>query len=164
MKPHKKLNTIYLKSFLKAFSFNLAAIAISYSVGQYLRPVELLNPYGGYSNFVVKAKEVESPPDPCLEGLPEIEQYICYKFGEDYEDAMTVLSCENKYLDPNSINTYNSNGSVDEGIFQINTIHGLDNMLDYKANIDFAYKLFKKKGWSSWSCSHMVGVKPFYLL
>lgn len=133
-------------------------------------PTELQSPYISH-NFNVQAESIELQPietdsielTPC-QGLPEIEQYICTTFKTEYSNAMAILSCENKSLNPNAINTYNSNGSIDEGIFQINSIHNQPDMFNYKKNIEFAHKLFKKKGWSPWSCSHKVGVTPFYLL
>ena len=127
--------------------------------GELNKEVEFISPMGAP---VVFAKSVE-PMQTC-QNLGIVEEYICEVFGDEYDNAMSVLSCENKSLNPNAINEYNRNGSIDQGIFQINSVHGQTNMFNYKANIDFAYKLFKKKGWSPWACSHMVGVKPFYLI
>lgn len=120
---------------------------------------DLISPYVTpyISTTIVEAKE---EPKPVFKN--NIEAYIYEVFGEDYDDAMKVLECENRGLNPNAIN-HNRNGSIDEGIFQINSIHKQPNMQDYKANIDYAYKIFKRQGWSPWSCSHKVGVTPFYL-
>src|SRR5438046_10112054 len=53
---------------------------------------------------------------------------------------------------------YNSDGTLDWGYFQINTVHlkrpgiNLRDLLDCKANIDFAYQLYReKRGFTPWS-------------
>jgi hypothetical protein len=52
---------------------------------------------------------------------------------------------------------YNSDGTLDWGYFQINTVHlkragvNLRDLLDCKANIDFAYKLYTERGFEPWS-------------
>lgn len=46
---------------------------------------------------------------------------------------------------------HNKNGSIDEGVFQINSIHKQSNMMDYKKNISYAYRLYKGQGWRPWS-------------
>ncbi len=114
----------------------------------------------------VQPERIQVLPEPVE--APELSQkeqiiaYIVEVFGEDAPEAFNVLRCENKNLDPLAVNTFNSNGSIDEGIFQINSIHGQKNMLDWRANIDYAYKIFSRQGWTPWSCSHRVDVKPFY--
>lgn len=131
-------------------------------------PTELLSPYISH-NFNVQAESIELQPietdsielTPC-QGLPEIEQYICTTFKAEYSNAMAILSCENKSLNPTAIN-HNSNGSIDEGIFQINSIHGQSNMFNYKKNIEFAYKLMKRDGWQAWACSgSTLNIKSFW--
>ncbi len=53
---------------------------------------------------------------------------------------------------------YNADGTLDWGYFQINTVHlkrpglNLRDLLDCKANIDFAHQLFQEKhGFTAWS-------------
>jgi hypothetical protein len=53
---------------------------------------------------------------------------------------------------------YNADGTLDWGYFQINTVHltrpglNLRDLLDCKANIDFAYQLYREKGgFTAWS-------------
>ena len=53
---------------------------------------------------------------------------------------------------------YNTDGTLDWGYFQINTVHlqrpglNLRDLLDCKANIDFAWQLFQeKRGFTPWS-------------
>jgi hypothetical protein len=52
---------------------------------------------------------------------------------------------------------YNSDGTLDWGYFQINTVHltraglNLRGLLDCRANIDFAYQLYQERGFQPWS-------------
>jgi len=84
-------------------------------------------------------------------------------FGEEAPNAFNVLYCENRGLNPEAMN-WNSNGTWDAGIFQVNEIHGhsLEDMKDYKKNIKVAKKIFDNRGWTAWACSERVGVKPFW--
>jgi len=154
--------------FLRVNFLFTSIIFICYSVGLYINQPELefLSPIGGASvfggNIEVQAQEVEVDKCDLIEN--DIEQYICEVFEDDYEDAMKILSCENKGLSPLAINDANSNGSTDVGIFQINSIHGftVEEMQDYRANINFAHKLFKRDSWSAWACSHKLNIKSFW--
>lgn len=51
------------------------------------------------------------------------------------------------------------------GIFQINQVHGysLEEMQNWRKNIDVAKKIFDNRGWKAWSCAHVVNQKPFYM-
>ena len=85
------------------------------------------------------------------------QQYACEKFGRDCRLALAIQRAEN----PKGICDiyhYNSDGSLDWGYFQINTVHlqrpglSLRDLLDCKANIDFAYTLYLEKGgFTPWS-------------
>jgi hypothetical protein len=97
---------------------------------------------------------------------PEITfiDYIYQVFGDDGDNAIKLLAeCENKKLNPEAVNV-NKNGSTDVGLFQINSIHGYshEELFDPFFNIDVAYKIFKNRGWSAWSCSYVLGVKSFW--
>lgn len=59
-------------------------------------------------------------------------------------------ACE---LRPNAINDqYNSDGSADYGLFQINSVHGYDprDLMDEDFNIEVAYKIWKSSGYTAW--------------
>jgi hypothetical protein len=51
----------------------------------------------------------------------------------------------------------NSDGTLDWGYFQINTVHltrvglNLRDLLDCRANIDLAYQLYQERGFQPWS-------------
>lgn len=85
------------------------------------------------------------------------QQYACRKFGPDCRLALAIQRAENA-AGKCEIYHYNSDGSLDWGYFQINTVHlqrsdlNLRDLLDCKANIDFAYKLYLQHGgFSPWS-------------
>jgi hypothetical protein len=85
------------------------------------------------------------------------QQYACAKFGADCRLALAIQRAEN----PDGkceIYHYNTDGTLDWGYFQINTIHlerpglRLRDLLDCKANIDFAFQLYREKGgFTPWS-------------
>lgn len=85
------------------------------------------------------------------------QQYVCRKFGRDCRLALAIQRAENAE-GKCEIYHYNSDGSLDWGYFQINTVHlqrsdlNLRDLLDCKANIDFAHRLYLEKGgFSPWS-------------
>jgi hypothetical protein len=85
------------------------------------------------------------------------QQYACTKFGPDCRVALAIQRAENPQ-GKCEIYHYNSDGTLDWGYFQINTVHlqrpglNLRDLLDCKANIDFAYLLYReKRGFNPWS-------------
>jgi len=88
--------------------------------------------------------------------LTAYQQYACNKFGSACRTALAVQRAENPRGDC-EIYHYNSDGTLDWGYFQINTVHlqrpglNLRDLLDCKANIDFAYQLYRERGFQPWS-------------
>jgi hypothetical protein len=88
--------------------------------------------------------------------LTAYQQYACNKFGSACRIALAVQRAENPRGDC-EIYHYNSDGTIDWGYFQINTVHlkragvNLRDLLDCKANIDFAYQLYTEKGFEPWT-------------
>lgn len=85
------------------------------------------------------------------------QQYACRKFGADCRVALAIQRAENP-LGKCEIYHYNSDGTLDWGYFQINTVHlqrpglNLRDLLDCKANIDFAFQLYQEKhSFTPWS-------------
>jgi hypothetical protein len=85
------------------------------------------------------------------------QQYACVKFGSNCRVALAIQRAEN-LPGKCEIYHYNSDGTLDWGYFQINTVHlkrpglNLRDLLDCKANIDFAYQLFQERGnFTAWS-------------
>ena len=62
---------------------------------------------------------------------------------------------------------YNSDGTLDWGYFQINTVHlkragvNLRDLLNCKANIDFAYKLYTERGFEPWTTFNSGAYRQF---
>ena len=87
----------------------------------------------------------EAQRDQLGRGLTAYQQYACNKFGPACRIALAVQRAENP-RGTCEIYHYNSDGTLDWGHFQINTVHlkraGVDlrDLLDCKANIDFAYR------------------------
>ena len=85
------------------------------------------------------------------------QQYACMKFGSDCRVALAIQRAENPQ-GKCEVYHYNQDGTLDWGYFQINTVHlqrpglNLHDLLDCKANIDFAYQLFQEKhSFTPWS-------------
>jgi len=85
------------------------------------------------------------------------QQYACRVFGPDCRLALAIQRAENPQ-GKCEIYHYNPDGTLDWGYFQINTVHlqrpglNLRDLLDCKANIDFAYQLYREKGgFTPWS-------------
>jgi len=99
----------------------------------------------------------EAQADQQGHGLSAWQQYACRKFGADCRIALAIQRAENAQ-GKCEIYHYNSDGTLDWGYFQINTVHlkrpglNLRDLLDCKANIDFAYQLYREKGgFTPWS-------------
>jgi hypothetical protein len=88
--------------------------------------------------------------------LTVYQQYACRKFGSACRVALAIQRAENP-RGACEIYHYNSNGTLDWGYFQINTVHlerpglNLRDLLDCEANIDFAYQLYQERGFAPWS-------------
>lgn len=89
--------------------------------------------------------------------LTAYQQYACRKFGTACRVALAIQRAENP-AGKCEIYHYNTDGTLDWGYFQINTVHLkrpgviLRDLLDCRANIDFAYKLYLERGnFTAWS-------------
>jgi len=88
--------------------------------------------------------------------LKALEQYACNKFGSTCRVALAIQHAENPRGDC-EIYHYNTDGTLDWGYFQINTVHlkrpgiNLRALLDCRANIDFAYQLYTERGFQPWT-------------
>ena len=88
--------------------------------------------------------------------LTAYQQYACNKFGAACRTALAVQRAENP-RGACEVYHYNSDGTLDWGYFQINTVHlkragvNLRDLLDCRANIDFAYKLYTERGFEPWT-------------
>lgn len=98
--------------------------------------------------------------------LTAYQQYACNKFGSDCRIALAIQRAENR-SGACEIFHYNSNGTLDWGYFQINTVHlkrpgvNLRDLLDCKSNIDFAYQLYTERGFQPWSTFNSGAYRQF---
>ena len=89
--------------------------------------------------------------------LTAYQEYTCLKFGAACRIALAIQRAENPEGKCETYH-YNSDGTLDWGYFQINTVHlkrpglNLRDLLDCRANIDFAFQLYsERQSFSAWS-------------
>ncbi len=102
-------------------------------------------------------------PSASLSERQQILMYIVEKFGDRSHQAIAMLAkCENGSLNPKATN-HNRNGTVDRGVFQINSIHGGDEMYDWKTNIDKAYEIYHAHGdtFYAWTCGNVANDRTY---
>jgi hypothetical protein len=98
--------------------------------------------------------------------LTAYQQYACNKFGSACRIALAVQRAENP-RGACEIYHYNADGTLDWGYFQINTVHlkriglNLRDLLDCRANIDFAYQLYQERGFQPWSTYNSGAYRRF---
>ena len=98
--------------------------------------------------------------------LTAYQQYACNKFGPACRIALAVQRAENP-RGACEVYHYNSDGTLDWGYFQINTVHlkragvNLRDLLDCKANIDFAYQLYTERGFEPWTTFNSGAYRQF---
>ena len=98
--------------------------------------------------------------------LSAYQQYACNKFGSACRVALAIQRAENP-RGACEIYHYNTDGTLDWGYFQINTVHlkrpglNLRDLLDCKANIDFAYQLYLERGFQPWSTFNNDAYRKF---
>jgi hypothetical protein len=97
------------------------------------------------------------------------QQYACRKFGADCRVALAIQRAENPQ-GKCEIYHYNTDRTLDWGYFQINTVHlkrpglNLRDLLDCRANIDFAYQLYQEShGFTPWSTYNSGKYRRFLL-
>jgi hypothetical protein len=100
---------------------------------------------------IISDAEAGAQKDQNEHRLSAWQEYACRKFGADCRAALAIQRAENP-KGKCEIYHYNSDGTLDWGYFQINTIHlkrpglNLRDLLDCKANRDFAYQLYRERG------------------
>ena len=134
------------------------------------------SPISEVSNIKVgEVVTTEYKPTPKPAETPE--EYIKEVFGEHADKAFLLLkgngvgSCaENRTLDQNAKNRNwikdkpGEYWSTDWGIFQINDhfhpVEELNLRTDFKANIDYAWRMYKNNGYSfeRWTCGRIYGI------
>ena len=121
-------------------------------------------PLSGFERILIEEVEVEVPINTeCSTQKCQIVAYIAEVFEDHAPDAIAMLNqCENNGLDPDATN-YNNNGTIDRGIFQVNSIHGGLELYDWQQNIDKAYEIFKAHDntFYAWTCATIIGQRNY---
>ena len=91
--------------------------------------------------------------------IDQIKGYVlaeAKKAGLNTREVSSIVNCESRWDDQAYNKNYN--GSIDLGLWQINSIHkdiSSADKLDYKAATKWAIaKRLSDGNWSAWSCSH----------
>lgn len=102
---------------------------------------------------VQTASAVKQVPQGCAAYLPLISQY-----DWDHSIAFAIMQAENTGCNPAKDNAgLNDDGSVDYGLFQVNSVHAdmvdydLERLRDPATNIATAYRIYSGSGWKAWS-------------
>jgi len=109
---------------------------------------------------------MEAQADQFGHRLTAYQQYACNKFGPACRVALAIQRAENP-RGACEIYHYNSDGTLDWGYFQINTVHllrvglNLRDLLDCRANIYFAYQLYRERGFKPWSTYNNGAYRKF---
>jgi hypothetical protein len=109
---------------------------------------------------------MEAQADQSGHRLTAYQQYACNQFGSACRVALAIQRAENP-RGACEIYHYNSDGTLDWGYFQINTVHlkrtglNLRDLLDCRANIDFAYQLYRERGFQPWSTYNNGAYRKF---
>ena len=85
----------------------------------------------------------------------EAYKHLVGQYDWDTNTAMAVMRAESG-CKPSATNKANKNGSVDRGLFQVNSVHkakvsNLDDLYDPATNIRIAYRVYQGSGWKAWS-------------
>lgn len=131
-------------------------------VGQKAVSIKIQLPY---RIETVKPKEVLSPLGEAIlksidDPLSNLQTAVLAKFGSvEFKVVDAIIKCESNY-NPEAIH-YNSNGTYDAGLFQINQLHwnkeycpfGLRDLLDPNNNMECAYQIYLRnnKSFQAWS-------------
>lgn len=155
----KKLN----KYSMKIWYFIIACMALVTVWAVINRQVNkggLVDPRVSHVVTQVMASEpvVISCEDP--KGYLECAVYQGKITWKDHDKLSKIIECESKW-NSNAINV-NKNGSIDRGIFQINSVHKSlknEDAFNFKKNIDFGIEMYKKQGVRPWVCSKILNIK-----
>jgi hypothetical protein len=91
------------------------------------------------------------------------ERYLCQVFGQECKNALMIQHLENGTEQCDRFHI-NSNGTIDVGFMQINSIHlkkgyTLTDLADCHKNIEIAYQIYKDSGWGAWTTAKQLGIK-----
>lgn len=147
-----------LKGFIIGVGIALILLLAVFLASLACKEPDIISPLGSGIPMAYAAKLDEEykakQQDPDPQQL--IEDEIRRVFGDKADEAIMVARCESKLGLYKCNDGLNSNGSVDCGVFQINSIHGVSRkwLDNYKINIQIAKQLYDEHGnWSAWYSS-----------
>lgn len=157
-----------------AARFEVYAVASDLQAGSLLVQSEIVSSAEGRAKTMLAAgeptpaptatPETSAQPEALHSVKVEVMAYILEVFGDDADRAIAVAKCESG-LRPNAINNKNTNGTIDHGIFQINSVHekkrGSAFKSDWKANVRVAKQIFDEQGFRPWVCAKSIGEKNY---
>lgn len=73
-------------------------------------------------------------------------------WGRDAQLGLEIARCESGYS-PTKPHVSNKDGSVDQGVFSINSVHKMPDMENMIANISYAYTMYLTQGTTPWDSS-----------
>jgi hypothetical protein len=80
-------------------------------------------------------------------------------WGQDSKVGLEIARCESGYKTKGP-HVANDNGTKDEGVFSINSVHGMPDMENAVSNISYAYTMYLKQGLEPWrssnGCHHLL--------
>ena len=90
-----------------------------------------------------------------------VEEKICETFKDNCKLMIAIAHAESG-MNAKAIN-HNRNGSVDCGLFQVNSIHGVScqDLFDVDTNLKVAKKIYDKQGLQAWSAYNNGSYKKF---
>lgn len=159
----------------------LGGLVVLYCASNIVSNAYILHPVNVLANSDREVVTIEKP----VEVIKEIEvdrkftsqkqqimAYMIEKFGDNADDAITILNkCENSEFNPNAVN-HNANGTCDVGVMQINTkcdSEEFEKLKDWKYNINRGYEKFKagdggkyRNTFYLWTCGYEVGDYTYY--
>lgn len=126
------------------------------------------------------SKQDEASPQPPQTTEPEKQQtakpvaqskgceaykHLVDQYDWDTNTALAVMRAESG-CNPSATNKANRNGSVDRGLFQVNSVHkakvgNLDDLYDPATNVRIAYRVYQGSGWKAWSVYNSGAYKRF---
>jgi hypothetical protein len=88
---------------------------------------------------------------------------IAEAFPENPEIMIAIAKAESG-MNPQAVN-YNRNGSIDTGLFQVNSVHGYDglSLFDPEKNIKAAREIYDKQGIQAWTSFNNGSYKKFLI-
>lgn len=167
MKRNKKGQFKPKLSALQMLTFTLLGIVLCYFSGLYMDNVKLkadLNYQTAYSKHI-ETKGLEhwnkmyDFSQHRYDQPKDIKEMIHFLFQENADNAIEVFTCESG-LNPKAINK-NTNGTIDVGVAQINSVHGVSERYLKNAwvNLTVAKSIFDAQGWTPWVCANKMGIR-----